>query len=395
MASELNSTIDPIALTRDLVRCPSVTPNDAGALDVLEHALTGLGFKCTRLPFSEPGTPDVDNLYARLGTDGRHFCFAGHTDVVPIGTEAAWSVDPFGGEVINGALFGRGATDMKGAIAAFVAAVDRFKQTNEDFGSISFLITGDEEGPAINGTRKMLEWLNRQNEIPNQCLVGEPTNPHILGEMIKIGRRGSLNAKLTIHGAQGHVAYPDLADNPMPRLLHCLQYLTNHVLDEGTEYFQPSRLEVVTIDTGNSATNVIPGRVEVGFNIRFNNLHTEQSLVDWLTSELDDMQDSLGGSFTLEAKASGEAFITEPNNFTDIIVTAVEEVCGAKPELSTSGGTSDARFITNYCPVAELGLISQSMHKTDEHVQIQDLHNLSSIYENILTRYFSDNQESK
>lgn len=380
--------IDPIALTGDLVRCASVTPRDEGALDVLEAALARLGFTCHRLPFSTDGTADVDNLYARLGTQSPNFCFAGHTDVVPTGNINSWSGDPFSGEVKDNVLFGRGATDMKGAIGAFVGAVAKLVSNGAPNGSISFLITGDEEGPAINGTVKMLEWLVTEGEKIDHCLVGEPTNPTKLGEMIKIGRRGSLNAKLEILGAQGHVAYPHLADNPIPRLLEILQRLQHHVFDEGTPYFQPTNLEVVTIDVGNGATNVIPGHVSAGFNIRFNNLHTEASLISFLTKSLDQYCEELGGSYTLEAKASGEAFVTEPCAFTDIVTRSVEDVCGPRPELSTSGGTSDARFITQVCPVVEFGLISQTMHKFDEHAKVSDIQDLSEIYLHILKDYF-------
>nr|WP_219846178.1 succinyl-diaminopimelate desuccinylase [Emcibacter nanhaiensis] len=376
--------VNPVEFTRDLIRCPSVTPADAGALDVLEQKLTALGFTCTRLPFSEPGTPDVDNLYARLGTDAPNFCFAGHTDVVPVGAAADWSVDPFAGEVNDGWLTGRGAADMKGAIAAFVAAVSRLLDDGEVKGSISFLITGDEEGPAINGTIKMLQWLEDNGEKLDYCLVGEPTNPTTLGEMAKIGRRGSLNTRLVVKGTQGHVAYPHLADNPIPRLIEILHRLTGKKLDDGNDHFQPSNLEVVTIDVGNEASNVIPAEAEARFNIRFNNEQSIDGLKDWIRS----VCDAVGGEVELEMKASGDAFLTPPGVLSDLITGAVEKVTGIRPELSTTGGTSDARFIKDYCPVSEFGLVSQTMHKVDERVRVEDIEQLADIYTEILNRFF-------
>ena len=376
--------VNPVEFTRDLIRCPSITPADAGALDVLEQKLTALGFTCTRLPFSEPGTPDVDNLYARLGTDAPNFCFAGHTDVVPVGAEADWSVDPFAGEVKDGWLLGRGAADMKGAIAAFVAAVSRLLSEGEFAGSVSFLITGDEEGPAINGTIKMLQWLEEKGETLDYCLVGEPTNPTTLGEMAKIGRRGSLNTKLVVKGTQGHVAYPHLADNPIPRLIEILHRLTARKLDDGNDHFQPSNLEVVTIDVGNEASNVIPGEAEARFNIRFNNEQSIDGLKDWIRSVCDEV----GGEVELDMVASGDAFLTPPGVLSDLITGAVEKVTGLKPQLSTTGGTSDARFIKDYCPVSEFGLVSQTMHKVDERVRVEDIEQLTDIYAEILNRFF-------
>jgi succinyl-diaminopimelate desuccinylase len=376
--------VNPVEFTRDLIRCPSVTPADAGALDVLEHKLTALGFTCTRLPFSEPGTPDVDNLYARLGTEAPNFCFAGHTDVVPVGAAADWSVDPFAGEVKDGWLTGRGAADMKGAIAAFVAAVSRLLADGEVKGSLSFLITGDEEGPAINGTIKMLQWLEEQGEKLDYCLVGEPTNPTRLGEMAKIGRRGSLNTRLVVKGTQGHVAYPHLADNPIPRLIEILHRLTSKKLDDGNDHFQPSNLEVVTIDVGNEASNVIPAEAEARFNIRFNNEQSIDGLKYWIRSVCEEV----GGEVELDMKASGDAFLTPPGVLSDLITGAVEKVTGVKPELSTTGGTSDARFIKDYCPVSEFGLVSQTMHKVDERVRVEDIEQLADIYTEILNRFF-------
>lgn len=378
--------IDPIALTRDLIRCPSVTPRDAGALDVLQGALETLGFTCHRLPFEEAGTERVDNLYARIGDQRPHFCFAGHTDVVPVGDPAKWTVDPFAGEIIGGQVFGRGAADMKGAIAAFAAAAARFLAARgRDFGgSLSFLITGDEEGVAINGTDKMLKWLEERGEVIDACLVGEPTNPRVLGEMIKIGRRGSLNAEITVIGAEGHVAYPHLADNPIPRLLAILTELNGRLLDEGTAHFDPSNLEITSVDVGNAATNVIPATARARLNIRFNDRHGGQSLVDWIA----EVCTRLGGAHELRTHISGEAFLTEPGPLVEIVAEAVREVTGRDPELSTTGGTSDARFIRRLCPVVEFGLVGQTMHKADERANVADIEQLAAIYGGILDRYF-------
>ncbi|MEE2722080.1 MAG: succinyl-diaminopimelate desuccinylase [Pseudomonadota bacterium] len=378
--------VDAVDLARNLIRCASITPDDAGALDVLQSALEDLSFVCHRLPFSDEDTPNVDNLYARLGTDSPNFCFAGHTDVVPLGNPDSWSVDPFGGKIIDGVLYGRGATDMKSAIAAFVEAVDRVKSSNGLKGSVSLLITGDEEGPAINGTTKVLDWLAEKGETIDVCLVGEPTNPNKLGDMVKIGRRGSLTGRITVTGVQGHTAYPHLADNPLPRLIRILDAISSRELDTGTDHFQPSNLQLTTIDTGNPATNVIPAEASAGLNIRFNDLHTGVSLTDWLRDECE----AVGGEYSLDVKVSGEAFLTPPGDFSTLISEAVEKATGQKPELSTSGGTSDARFIKNYCPVAEFGLIGQTMHKVDERIAVADICALTDIYADILSGYFSD-----
>jgi succinyl-diaminopimelate desuccinylase len=380
--------IDPVELARDLIRCPSVTPADAGAFDVLQQALERLGFACHRLRFSTAGTPDVDNLYARIGRDsGPNFCFAGHIDVVPVGDRAAWSVDPFAAELRDGQLFGRGAADMKGAIAAFVAAAARFgiRHRAELPGAISLLITGDEEGPAINGTRRVLEWLQARGERLDACIVGEPTNPTRLGEMVKIGRRGSLTARLTVRGVQGHVAYPHLADNPVHRLIRMLGRVTERPLDEGTAHFQPSTLQVSTIDVGNPAVNVIPAEARAGFNIRFNDRHTGQGLEQWLRREFD----AVGGNYDLTVAVSGEAFLTPPGWLSDLITHAVEQVVGTTPELSTTGGTSDARFIKDYCPVAEFGLAGGTMHKVDERVPVSEVRALADIYGAVLDGFFA------
>ena len=375
----------PLALARALIRCESVTPADGGALDVLQGALKTLGFTCHRLPFEEPGTAPVDNLYARRGEGRPNFCFAGHTDVVPTGALAQWSRKPFAAQVEDGVLYGRGASDMKGAIAAFVAAVARFGAAGDGTGSISLLITGDEEGPAINGTRKVLNWLGAQGETLDVCLVGEPTNPEEVGEMVKIGRRGSLNGTLRVSGRQGHVAYPALADNPLPRLVALLDALLSLTLDEGTDHFQPSRLELTSIDVGNEATNVIPGSAAARFNVRFNDRHTCASLEQTIRACLD----AVGDSYELATEVSGEAFLTPPGPFSTIIAESVAAVTGMTPTLSTTGGTSDARFIKDHCPVAEFGLLSRTMHRTDECVPVDALERLADIYLGILERYFA------
>lgn len=374
-------SIDPLELTQKLVRCPSITPKNAGALDVLQKELEALGFQCTRLPFKERGTADVDNLYARLGDKAPHFCYAGHTDVVPEGNTADWDYPPFKAMIDNGVLYGRGASDMKGGIAAFVAAVSEF---NDFEGSISLLITGDEEGPAINGTVKMLEWLKENDEIPDVCIVGEPTNKEHIGDMAKIGRRGSINGELTVNGTQGHVAYPHLADNPIPRLVKMLDKFVRTKLDQGNDHFEPSNLEVISVDVGNKATNVIPMEASAKFNIRFNNEHTPDSIINWIT----DICEGVGGDYTLDVNVSGDAFLTEEGPFTELIQQSIKEVTGQNVELSTSGGTSDARFIKNYCPVAEFGLINKTIHKVNECVAVDDLTTLKNIYIQMLKNYF-------
>jgi succinyl-diaminopimelate desuccinylase len=379
------SAVDPVQLAVDLIRRPSVTPADAGALDVLQQALENLGFTCHRLTFEEPGTEPGDNLYARRGDQGRNFCFAGHTDVVPPGDDADWSVDPFDAALRDGVLIGRGATDLKGAIACFVAAASRFLATHDgDDLSLSLLITGDEEGPAVNGTVKVLDWLTERGETIDVCLVGEPTNPTRLGEMIKVGRRGSLNARITVRGTQGHSAYPHLADNPIDRLVALLARLTAKELDGGSEDFQPSTLAVTTVDVGNPATNVIPATATARLNIRFNDRHTGATLATWLRSACDEA----GGTVELDVSVSGESFLREPGEFAVIIADAAQDVLGERPAYSTAGGTSDARFIKDHCPVAEFGLISQTMHKVDERVTLDDLARLTDVYQAVLERYF-------
>ena len=379
----MNDLRDPLALAQALIRCASVTPKDEGAIATLERALTALGFRCTRLAFASPGRPEIANLHARLGTGKPHFCFAGHTDVVPVGQ--GWTREPFAGTVVDGQLYGRGAADMKGAIACFVAAVARLRAAGPPSGSISLLITGDEEGAAVDGTVRVLRWLADHGEIPDACLVGEPTNPAQLGDVVKIGRRGSLNGRLTVHGSQGHTAYPHLADNPIPRLLRMLNALIAEPLDEGGEHFQASTLAFTTVDVGNPATNVIPAQAQAGFNIRFNDLHSGKSVEEWLRRKLDEV----GGTYELVVEVSGESFLTPPGEFVAILSDAVERVTGKTPELNTSGGTSDARFIKDYCPVAEFGLVGKTMHKADECVAVRDLESLTVIYHAILRAFFA------
>ena len=380
--------IEPIALAQSLIRCPSVTPADAGALDTLTRALQPVGFACRRMPFEAPGTARIDNLFAKLAgkRPGKHFSFAGHSDVVPVGRRESWSVDPFAAEIIDGRLYGRGAADMKGAIAAFAGAAARFvAKTGGDFpGAISLLITGDEEGPSVNGTKPMLQALAAGGEKFDGCLVGEPTNPKRLGEMAKIGRRGSWTGHLTVKGVQGHIAYPHLADNPPHRLARMIVALTEAPLDRGTAHFEPSTLQVSTIDVGNPATNVIPAEARASFNSRFNDGFNPATLEAEVRRRLDE----IGGTYELRTECSGISFVTPPGQLSDLVTGAVQAVTGLKPELSTTGGTSDARFIKDYCPVIEFGLMGATMHKVDENVAIADILQLSDIYERILDSYF-------
>jgi len=379
--------IDPVQLARDLIQCPSVTPAEGGALDLLQRVLEGMGFTCNRLVFSEDGTPDVDNLYARLGDNRPNFCFAGHTDVVPTGPVDEWSADPFAADIRDGVLYGRGASDMKGAIAAFAAAVERVLSKGALDGSISFLITGDEEGPSINGTKKMLGWLTERKEALDACVVGEPTNPERLGDMMKIGRRGSMNGFIEVKGVQGHTAYPHLADNPAHRLVDMLTALTSKPLDEGSDHFQASSLQISTIDIGNTATNVIPANARAVFNIRFNDLHNSDSLTAWIRKTLDGAIGD-GGVYELEVQVSGESFLTPPGKLSDVVSAACWDVLQLQPDLSTTGGTSDARFIKDYCPVVEFGLVGQTMHKIDERADVSDIEQLTDVYESIIIGYF-------
>jgi succinyl-diaminopimelate desuccinylase len=379
--------IDPVALAAELIRRPSVTPQEAGALGVLETALEPLGFECHRLRFEAAGTAPVENLFAKKAIGaGRHFCFAGHTDVVPPGPRENWAQDPFSGTVADGRLHGRGAADMKGAIAAFAAASGRFlaKRGSGFQGTISLLITGDEEGVAVNGTRPVLEWMKDRGERLDACLVGEPTNPTVLGEMAKIGRRGSLTGRLAVYGTQGHVAYPHLAENAVHRLARMIALLTEP-LDRGTDHFPPSTLQFTTVDVGNPTTNVIPGEARATFNIRFNDTYTPKSLETEIRQRL-----SLAGArYDLKVECSGSSFVTPPGELAHILSTAVQEITGRQPELSTTGGTSDARFNKNYCPVIEFGLTGETMHKVDENVATADIEKLTRIYERVLERFFA------
>ncbi|WP_373086863.1 succinyl-diaminopimelate desuccinylase [Sneathiella sp.] len=383
--------IDVIDLTRELMRCPSVTPADAGALDILQQALEEIGFTCHRLTFSDDNTPDIENLYARYGTKAPNFCFAGHTDVVPVGDPAAWSVDPFDGTIKDGMIYGRGASDMKAAVAAFAAASSQFIQNTEGLfeGSVSLLITGDEEGPSINGTRKVLKWMADNNEKIDHCLVGEPTNPKEMGEMVKIGRRGSFTGFLTVTGTEGHVAYPHLAENPVPHLVAMVQALDAMELDSGSDHFQASNLEFTTIDVGNTATNVIPKSARAAFNIRFNTHHSLDSLEERIRSVLEDIATARKATYELECLKNSGPFFTGIGPLSNIVVAAVEKRLGRTPELSTTGGTSDARYIKDFCPVVEFGLVGQTMHKTDERASVADIEALADIYTDILERYFS------
>jgi succinyl-diaminopimelate desuccinylase len=375
---------DPVALAQALIRCPSVTPVDGGALDILEGALAELGFATWRLQFGSPPDGPVDNLFARLGSARPHFAFAGHTDVVPPGDTAQWSADPFAGEIAAGLLIGRGAADMKGALAAMVEAARRHVARGSP-GSLSFIVTGDEEGPATFGTARVLEWMEAHGHVPDLCLVGEPTSVRRLGDVIKVGRRGSLNAWISVHGAQGHVAYPDRADNPVRRLVRILAALQGRVLDEGTDWFAPSNLEVVDLEVGNPATNVIPARASARLNIRFNDLHRGAQLAGWI----EEVVATHAPSADVTVRISGEAFLTEPGPFSTLVQDAVAAVTGERPVLSTSGGTSDARFIRRLCPVVEFGLPGATMHKVDEQAAIADIAALADISDSVLERVFS------
>lgn len=377
----MTSTLDVTAIASDLIRCPSVSPDPGKTQIALGETLSGMGFDVVHLPFGEDDerTP---NLFARRGKGGPHLCFAGHTDVVPPGGNG-WRHDPYAGTVEEGILYGRGACDMKGGIAAFVAAVSAFLAKHpEPQGSISLLITGDEEGPARFGTKKVLEWMRDHEQIPDFCVVGEPTNPVSMGEVIKIGRRGSINVGITVKGRQGHVAYPHRADNPVHRLIRILSELTEKPLDQGSEWFEPSSLQVTSIDVGNNATNVIPAEAVARLNIRFNDLHSGASLRQWI----EQVCRKHAPDCQVEARISGESFLTQPGKDVEALKASVESVTGRTPRLDTGGGTSDARFIAQYCPVAEFGLVGASMHQIDEHVAVSDLNTLTLIYEQLLER---------
>lgn len=378
------SALDPVVLTQDLIRRPSVTPADEGAMDLVQKVLEGLGFACRRMKFGE-----IENLYARFGTARPNLCFAGHTDVVPVGDAQAWTHEAFAAEIVDGILVGRGSVDMKSGIAAFIAASARAIAAGEVAGSLSFLITGDEEGVATHGTKMVVDALLAEGEAIDHCIVGEPSSAETFGDMIKIGRRGSINAWITVDGAQGHVAYPHRAANPIPPLIDLLHRLQSHVLDDGYTGFQPSNLEVTTFDVGNTATNVIPAQAKARLNIRFNPAHKGAELAAWIEGEALKVGEGFKGKITVEPVISGEAFLTEPGAFTDIVAAAVEDVAGAKPELSTTGGTSDARFIRALCPVVELGLVGKTMHMVDECAPVAEIHQLQAVYERVITRYFA------
>ncbi|MBC6981674.1 succinyl-diaminopimelate desuccinylase [Caulobacter sp. 17J80-11] len=377
------SRVDPVLLACDLIRKPSVTPRDAGAMDVLQGVLADLGFSCRRMPFGE-----IENLYARRGTAGPNLCFAGHTDVVPPGDTGSWSADPFEARIVDGVLIGRGAVDMKGGIAAWTAAVAEVLAEGELPGSLSYLITGDEEGVALDGTKKVVQQLIAEGERIDHCVVGEPTSAAVLGDTVKVGRRGSLNVWITVDGRQGHVAYPERAANPIPTLIHLLDRLQGRRLDEGYPAFPPSNLEVTTIDVGNPATNVIPPRATARFNIRFNPSHTGAGLIAWIEEECRLASEASGRKVTLETLHSGDAFLTEPGPFVDAVMGAVEAVTGVRPDPNTKGGTSDARFIRAMCPVVELGLVGQTMHQIDERVPESEIRQLQAVYAQLIRGYF-------
>ena len=377
---------DPVQLTADLVRCPSVTPSEGGALVLLERLLSSAGFACTRVDRGE-----VSNLFARWGDKGhaKTFGFNGHTDVVPVGDAAAWTHDPFGAEVVEGVMYGRGTTDMKSGVAAFAAAAIDFVRETPPDGAVVLTITGDEEGDAVDGTTALLDYMDQTGERMSVCLVGEPTCPNHMGEMIKIGRRGSMTAWFTVTGVQGHSAYPHRANNPLNGLSRLMDRLGSHQLDEGSEHFDASTLAIVTIDTGNPATNVIPAQGRAAVNIRFNDLHSGTSLTDWLQSEADKIAEEFGLKVEMKVQISGESFITPPGDLSELVSKAVQTETNQVPELSTTGGTSDARFVKAHCPVVEFGLVGKTMHQVDENVEVAQIHQLKSIYTRILTDYFA------
>ncbi len=383
----LDTPLDPVQLTADLIRCPSVTPDEAGALVLLERVLTQAGFACVRV--DRNGTP---NLFARWGKKGatRSLGFNGHTDVVPVGDAAAWTHDPFGGEIADGVLWGRGATDMKSGVAAFVAAAcDYATQTQPKDDAIIITITGDEEGDATDGTIALLDWMAQNGEAMSDCIVGEPTCPNTMGEMMKIGRRGSLTAYFTARGTQGHVAYPHQTHNPVPVLARLMADLSAHTLDQGTAHFDPSNLEITTFDTGNPATNVVPALCQATVNIRFNDAHSGASLSEWLRAKAARMAEETGIEIEVRFSISGESFLTPPGAFVDLVAGSVEAVTGLRPELSTTGGTSDARFVKNHCPVVEFGLVGKTMHKVDEQVPVSQIKDLKRVYSRLIGDYFA------
>lgn len=382
---------DPIALTQALIRCESVTPHEGGALTLLQNILEPAGFTCHRLIFTEPGTHDIDNLYARLGTGRPHLSFAGHTDVVPVGNEAAWTFPPFAGEIKDGILYGRGAVDMKGCVAAFVAATLRYLHHHGGLprGSLSFMITGDEEGASINGTAKILHWLKARDEVVDACLVGEPSNPKALGDEIKIGRRGSMNARVVVHGKQGHSAYPQIADNPIPKLARIIDRLCALKLDDGTANFQPSNLQVTVISVPNTASNVIPGQAVAELNVRYNDAWTRPRIEARVRETVEAAAAELAAKFDITFSGTGDVFLTKPGPLVSTLKDAVKSVTGRTPALTTGGGTSDARFIKDMCPVVEFGLVNATIHQVDEHTSVSDLEKLTDIYDRFIANYFA------
>ena len=378
--------VDPIALTADLVRCPSITPIEGGALQLLDKLLSEAGFETWRV--DRNNTP---NLYARWGVRGanKSFGFNGHTDVVPLGDEAAWTVDPFGGDIKDGILYGRGATDMKSGVAAFVAAAHDFVTDTPPDGAVIIAITGDEEGPSTDGTIALLDWMQANNEAMTACIVGEPTCPELMGDMIKVGRRGSLTAHFTVTGKQGHSAYPHRANNPLPAMMRLMDRLASHEMDKGSDHFDPSTLAVVTVDTGNPATNVIPASCRATANVRFNDLHTSASVVAWMQSQVAAVAAEFGVNIDMPVRVSGESFLTPPGALSDLVSAAVQAETGITPKLSTTGGTSDARFVKDHCPVVEFGLVGKTMHQVDECVPVEQITQLKAVYARVLSQYFA------
>ena len=386
-----NTPTDSVPILQGLIRCKSVTPAEGGALTLLENLLSDHGFVCHRLIFREEGTPDVENLFARFGTTAPHFCFAGHTDVVPVGHADDWSHPPFAAEIADGYIFGRGACDMKGSIAAFAAAAIDYVRTARKFkGSISLLITGDEEGPAINGTVKVLQWMRDNGHVPDVCLVGEPSSVETLGDTIKIGRRGSISFTVTVEGRQGHVAYPHKADNPVPKLCRLVDRVSEAKLDDGNDHFDPSTLAVTTFDVGNQASNVTPSRATAKFNIRFSTEHSFESLKAWVDQHIEAVKSERGGTWSVTAVEGADVFLTEPGACVGMLQDAVERETGILPKLSTAGGTSDARFIKDYCPVLEFGPTNATIHQTDERISIVELRGTQEVYGRVLADFFNN-----
>ncbi len=385
-----NTPHDPVSMLQHLVRCASVTPLDAGALTTVQTWLEDVGFHCERLVFKAVDTPDIDNLFARIGNSGPHLCFAGHTDVVPQGDETIWTQPPFAAEIKDGFLYGRGATDMKGSVAAFAAAACDFVRENPTFkGSLSFLITGDEEGPAVNGTLKVLQWMKDKGHIPDHCLVGEPTCVETLGDAIKIGRRGSLSFVVTVEGKQGHAAYPHKADNPIPKLARLIERLSAEPLDGGNAHFDPSTLAFTSFDVGNPAGNVIPSKATLKFNIRYSTEHDFVSLKALVNGHIEKLYEEMGGVWGVKFTEGAEAFFTEPGAFVGLVQDAIAAETGLVAKLSTSGGTSDARFIKDYCPVLEFGPTNATIHQTDERISVEELKATTRIYRRIIDAYFA------